>query len=320
MAHGQDTDELLRRIAACQHGEDELDISDLRLTSLPPLPDGILELDCIDTEISEFPPLPVSLQNFYCSYMPYLTRLPQLPDGLQILDCYNSPLSQLPPLPSDLRHLCLGYTRITALPALPPKLQHLDVARTPISVLPSLPTTLMSLDIRYSYITELPLLPERMGTQLYTHHTALALPRRAGETIADLNARWEAWREERRQKAATAAIAAQIRDALADPDRFRRRVWALTQRTLRRTLHREPTQAELDAFPLDLTLLEEAAFEFHPIVGTAEPIPARIRRVQQQKRVPKEVLLQIVYDSLLNTTGCEPTSDEIAAATPAFLN
>lgn len=68
MAHGPDTDELMRRIRSCNN---KLDLTGLNITRLPTLPSRLKRLDCSNTP---------------------LTTLPTLPSGLKSLDCSNTPL------------------------------------------------------------------------------------------------------------------------------------------------------------------------------------------------------------------------------------
>lgn len=270
MAYGPDTAQMRQRLTMCMEEGRELDVSDLNITALPSLPEGLVELDCSYTDLTFLPPLPASLRNLYCSAMPNLTELPPLPDGLQILECESCiSLHELPPLPSDLRHLDLEFCiHISVLPSLPPHLIMLDIGETDIKVLPSLPLHLKEISIEDTDITELPPLPQSL-VKLYTVGAELALPRGDGESIANYNTRWDEWREIRRRKQVAAATAAAVRNYIAGSELFRRRVWALVRRNLRRTLGREPTQAEMDEYPATFPLLEESAFEFDFCTVTA---------------------------------------------------
>ena len=89
MTYGQDTEELLRRIANIQ--KNTLNVSTLRLTSLPELPFGLQTLWCSNTQLTSLPELPSGIQELWC-YNTQLTSLPELPSGLQKLWCYNTPL------------------------------------------------------------------------------------------------------------------------------------------------------------------------------------------------------------------------------------
>jgi len=107
MAHGPETEELLRRIANIQDGK--LNISWLNITSLPELPNSLKTLDCSDTQITSLPKLPQSLQALYC-YNTQLTSLPELPNSLQKLFCFNTQITSLPELPDSLHTLYCSNT------------------------------------------------------------------------------------------------------------------------------------------------------------------------------------------------------------------
>lgn len=316
MAYGPDTDELLRRVAAAANGM--LDVGDLEITGLPPLPDGLVTLYADGSGLTELPPLPPGLLELYVSGTP-LQSLPPLPESLQVLDIDETPLTNLPPLPPDLRYLFTSGTKLTELPPFPPVLQKLFISHTPIAELPSLPPSLQYLFCRNTLLRHLPPLPIHLRT-LKTVGSPLVFHRADGETIMDYNARWDAWREIQRQKAVCAATALAVRASYADSAVFRRRVWYLVRRTLRQTLRREPTQAELDAHPLEMSVLEEAEYEFPTVSGDADSIPTRIRRIlRSNPSVSDETLRKVIVESLRHSIGHEPTPDDLAAATPPVL-
>lgn len=121
MAHGPDTEELLRRIANIQNGE--LVVDELNITSLPDLPSGLQKLYCSRTRLTTLPELPSRLQRLWCSNTITLTTLPDLPSGLQELYCNNTSLTILPDLPSGLQILWCANTNITTLLDIPSSLR-----------------------------------------------------------------------------------------------------------------------------------------------------------------------------------------------------
>ena len=108
MAHGPDTDELLRRVA---DATTRLDVSGLNITSLPDLPSDLKRLDCNNTQLTSLPTLPSSLVWLICSYTS-ITSLPTLPSGLIYLDCYFTNITSLPTLPSSLIYLYCFYNSL----------------------------------------------------------------------------------------------------------------------------------------------------------------------------------------------------------------
>ena len=64
MAHGPDTVKLLSRISAIDDGT--LDVSWLKITSLPELPETLTRLYCYNTQLSVLPKLPETLTYLDC--------------------------------------------------------------------------------------------------------------------------------------------------------------------------------------------------------------------------------------------------------------
>ncbi len=214
MAHGPDTEELLRRIA---NATTQLNISILNITSLPKLPDGLEILHCHNTRITSLPNLPARLQELDC-HDTQITSLPKLPDGLRELDCSYTQITSLPKLPDGLRNLYCLDTRITSLPELPRGLDLLDCQGTQITSLPKLPDGLRILYCLDTRITSLPELPRGLGVLdcsntritslpelpatlqwLSSLNTPLVLQRKEEESIKDYNLRWRKWRDQKQQ-------------------------------------------------------------------------------------------------------------------------
>jgi hypothetical protein len=174
--------EAVRRVSAWTPGEN-LVLSNLSLTYLPPLPEGLTSLECCGNPLVELPdPLPPRLESFVCTQIP-LKKLPPLPATLLHLNCCSSPIEELhlpdglltlycnytmiqslPPLPSTLTSLICGSAFLSSLPALPDNLQTLNIADSSnsLTTLPSLPSRLTSLCIHSEHINILPPLPNSL--------------------------------------------------------------------------------------------------------------------------------------------------------------
>ena len=113
MAHGIDTDELPMRLKSIQDGV--LDLSGLRITSLPDLPMGITTLNCWNTDITYIPYLP-NLIKLYCGNTK-ITSIPYLPN-LRVLYCSNTNITSIPSMPNLISLMC-DNTLMTSLPNLP---------------------------------------------------------------------------------------------------------------------------------------------------------------------------------------------------------
>lgn len=125
-----------------------------------------------------------------------ITSLPKLPNTLIYLRCDNCPLTYLPSLPESLEQLeCYG-TNITQLPSLPTGLKVLFCANNKVQELPSLPKSLKQLYCTYTQVKELPPLPRSLKL-VYCVGSPLILKIDDKESIADYEARWIPYREEK---------------------------------------------------------------------------------------------------------------------------
>jgi hypothetical protein len=198
MAHGPDTEKLLQRIRVC-NGE-TLIVSKLNITSMPSLLPTLEYLYCYRTNITQLPPLPDTLTTLICANT-NIIELPPLPDTLISLACDETAIVELPSLPDTLKILYCGHTNITELPSLPQTLEYLDCGNTNITELPSLPDTLEYLDCS---------------------RCPLILQRKEDESIQDYNARWEEWRNMKRNQARCRAVRDDLLAAALHPRRMER--------------------------------------------------------------------------------------------------
>jgi hypothetical protein len=170
-----------------------LQISQNRLTTLPPLPETLEKLDCMENRITSLPPLPakiktiqaysnrlVSLPELPASLerlsvdVNLLTLLPSLPPGLKSLSCSANKLTEIPPLPSGLTYFACAENNLTSLPELPKELKDLQCNNCNLKVLPTLPSTLESLTISGNHLESLPELPKQLRF-LYFRNNPIAL-------------------------------------------------------------------------------------------------------------------------------------------------
>jgi hypothetical protein len=154
--HGPDTAELMNRIRTIQNGI--LNLRNLNITSLPPLPLSTTRLNLRRTQVTSLPePLPPNLILLDISDT-RITRLPKLPDTLRSLLLINTGVTSLPEsLPPNLEQLTIHDTGITQLPALPGSLNSLGISNTGVTRLPEpLPDHLEYLDVSGTPMTSLP--------------------------------------------------------------------------------------------------------------------------------------------------------------------
>ncbi|EBM6074904.1 type III secretion system effector E3 ubiquitin transferase SspH2 [Salmonella enterica] len=141
-----------------------LTVSGNQLTSLPPLPAGLQTLSVAGNQLTSLPPLPAGLQMLLVARN-QLTSLPPLPAGLQMLSVAGNQLTRLPPLPAGLRRLLVAGNQLTSLPPLPAGLQVLSVSDNQLTSLPLLPAGLELLTLeRNPQLVRLPPLPEGLQT------------------------------------------------------------------------------------------------------------------------------------------------------------
>jgi Leucine-rich repeat (LRR) protein len=122
----------------------KLDLSYNQLTTLPPLPRGLLKLWCHYNQLTTLPPLPQGLLEVWCSSNQLVT-LPLLPRGLLKLWCPHNQLTTLPPLPQGLLVLWCAYNQLMTLPPLPQGLLVLWCAYNQLMTLPPLPQGLLEM-------------------------------------------------------------------------------------------------------------------------------------------------------------------------------
>ena len=140
-----------------------LNLSNLALSVLPPLPDNLEILECNQNQLTSLPELPASLQVLICAQN-QLTRLPEsLPASLQVLICVRNQLTRLPErLPAFLTLSCDG-NQLTSLPELPASLQYLTCSENNLTSLPELPASLQKISCHQNQLTSL---PERLPASL----------------------------------------------------------------------------------------------------------------------------------------------------------
>jgi Leucine-rich repeat (LRR) protein len=139
--HGPDTEYLLWKLQNYKINSNiyPLVLSNLKITSIPYIPNGVEQLFCCNT---------------------LLTELPYLPTSLKLLACNNSPITKLPILPPKLEHLSCSDTKITVLPRLPQTLKELSFSGTAVRRIPNFPP-----DIFYIYCTYCPLIIKKQNNE-----------------------------------------------------------------------------------------------------------------------------------------------------------
>jgi len=130
----------------------ELGCGNLKLSSLPRLPNTLVLLYCPINNLTELPVLPKSLKELNCDNN-QLTSLPDLPNTLKEVTCKNNQLTELPVLPESLKELHCDDNQLTSLPDLPNALKELTCKNNQLTELPDLPNSLERLNCSNNPLT-----------------------------------------------------------------------------------------------------------------------------------------------------------------------
>lgn len=146
------------------------------LSTLPPLPAGMIDLSIANNLFTVLPNLPAGLISLECSGNS-ISQIINLPPALQSLVASFNQLTLINSFPSTLSNLTLmSNPNLTSLPALPSVLGWLDVSQCSILTLPSLPASLMYLTCNNNNISCLPLLPNGLQQLIANNNPVNCLP------------------------------------------------------------------------------------------------------------------------------------------------
>lgn len=140
---GEHRDIAYQRLKDCMKRQArELDLSNLGLTSLPPiLPTYVDTLNLANNNLEELPSVILAQRN------------------LVELNISSNQITEITEFPSSIIFLGLSHNRLTTLPELPRELEMLYINNNELTMLPALPETLTILDVSNNQLSELPELP-----------------------------------------------------------------------------------------------------------------------------------------------------------------
>ena len=147
------------------HGksDEHLDLSDLNIHTLPPLPDAVQHIICCNEFIVYMGALPAHLKILILTHSSNVRRLPHLPECLEVLDIGGTLIQRLPNMPCGLKILDAAGSCLTHLWRLYTGIHHVNISRTHIrKFIGVLPDTLRVLNISGTNIGSLPNLPRRL--------------------------------------------------------------------------------------------------------------------------------------------------------------
>lgn len=140
----------------------ELDLSLLKLNTLPEIPNGVEQLNCGGMLLTSLKALPPNLKRLDCSG--FLGKeFDYLPNGLEYLKCNGSSIEIIDNLPNSLKKLEIGYyTPIKIINKLPPNLRHLDLNYADVleEINCPFPETLRCIILTMTRVKHLPRLPD----------------------------------------------------------------------------------------------------------------------------------------------------------------
>jgi hypothetical protein len=161
----------LRRIRAWKKAKNPqkwLNLSRLKLTTLPPLPSNLRRLKCYRNALTSLEGLPKGLKQIWCNSN-NLETLKGLPDGLLFISCAdNENLNSIVDIPDSVRAIRLGDCReVSTITSLPSNLEYLDIwCMGGLSKIEAFPSKLKVLDISETHslwtFKTLPVFPESL--------------------------------------------------------------------------------------------------------------------------------------------------------------
>jgi E3 ubiquitin-protein ligase SspH2 len=142
----------IRRWKKLKNPRKWLNLSDLDLTELPPIPSKVRRLNCSFNSISSLSNLPKRLRRLKCD----LTNDAKLPRQLTYLWCGGDQFVQLIDLPNELLTIYIySAPQLTSIDKLPDSIQHIYIRScNTIRHIYHLPKNLKVLDIWYMYKLE----------------------------------------------------------------------------------------------------------------------------------------------------------------------
>jgi len=138
---GEERDTAIQRLIHClERGEATLDLSNLKLTKLPPsMPGHITQLNVDQNQLKELPEnLPDKIEFLYAFGNPDLEQVPdRLPNSLMILDIYSCNINKLPETwPPHMIKLDAHHNALRDYPVLMTSLPghiHIDISVNPLN-------------------------------------------------------------------------------------------------------------------------------------------------------------------------------------------
>jgi len=160
------------------------------LTTLPPLPQGLIHLHCNDTCLQSISALPITIKMIILVKNKNLAVLPDLINNINMtaFACPCNGFTYLPKLPLSIKYVDVSFNHMTYLPQLDylSNLDDLRVGNNPLTTIPPLPQNVTVVDCRGCKLNDLPQLPSKLS-ELYCFDNTLSSLQQLPETMITLN-------------------------------------------------------------------------------------------------------------------------------------
>lgn len=193
----EDREEFVSRVIYCMATHSKLlDVSNLGITFLPPLPDSITELNASYNKLIAISDLPKTLKKLtiWSNQIIYLPE--DLPAELEILNAGNNLISYIPSLPKKLQKLDLSYNNLETIIALPDtvttfiantnnikkifsfpaSMKTLEIANNELKYLPNFPENTTKINVGRNKLTAIPPLPKKIYSLNFSHNLVTQAP------------------------------------------------------------------------------------------------------------------------------------------------
>ncbi|HAW0896849.1 TPA: leucine-rich repeat domain-containing protein [Escherichia coli] len=149
-----------RMLLCCKDRQKTLDLSNLQLSSLPPLPEWIEKLSVSNNKLTKIQ-VPVLCKKLSASFNK-LTVFPEVPDNIIQISVTNNKISYIDSFPSKAEIILIGHNYLSEIPAIPDATMVFDCSYNNIKKIHYFPENLESVSIGHNRIQALPKLGRKL--------------------------------------------------------------------------------------------------------------------------------------------------------------
>ena len=148
---------LVRMFKCVKLHSNELNLSNLFLGSVPPLPEWIEILSLIHNELDSIQ-VPESCKELEVDFN-NLTEFPQVPDGITLISVNNNLISHIDSFPPKIEKIFISHNKLSEIPAIPDTTAVFDCGYNKIQEIRYFPKNLKEARIGYNNIEVVPAIP-----------------------------------------------------------------------------------------------------------------------------------------------------------------